>query len=278
MAPMLTTGKLLGKIKIAGELYCRTGLHIGASQEVMEIGGVDSPVVRDPLTREPYIPGSSIKGKLRSLAEKKAFAGQEFSEKSIGEFFNKRVDKVRHHECNVPECHVCRLFGASSDGNIPQSRPARLYVEDAALKGESKELLEKIDTGLYLTELKFENTLDRLTSAATPRQLERVPRGSRFNFCFFYNLDEPLSAPLISSDLEEIFSLLQLLNDDFLGGSGSRGSGRVELQRLRVHYRPLSYYLPGRGAEKEETYVQGQDQGLGQFFAEVLVQLCGEGR
>ena len=278
MALVLATGMLLGKIKIAGQFYCRTGLHIGASQEVMEIGGVDSPVVRDPLTREPYIPGSSIKGKLRSLAEKKAFAGQNFNEKSIAEFFNKQVDKVRHHECNVPDCPVCRLFGASSDRSISQSRPARLLVEDAALTRESKELLEKIDTGLYLTELKFENTLDRLTSAATPRQLERVPRGTRFNFRFFYNLDEPLDAPLISSDIREIFSLLQLLDDDFLGGSGSRGSGRVKLEGLAVHHRPLSYYLPTQADGGEEVYLQREGQSLGQFFAEVLGQLCGEGR
>lgn len=278
MALVLATGKLLGKIKIAGELYCRTGLHIGASQEVMEIGGVDSPVVRDPLTREPYIPGSSIKGKLRSLAEKKAFSGRDFSEKSIAEFFNKRVDRVRHHECNIPDCPVCRLFGASSDRNIPQSRPARLLVEDAALTKESKELLEKIDTGLYLTELKFENTLDRLTSAATPRQLERIPRGTRFNFRFFYNLDEPLDAPLISLDIREIFSLLQLLDDDFLGGSGSRGSGRVKLEGLTIHYRPLSYYLLTQGETGEKVYAQRESQSLGHFFAEVLGQLRGEGR
>ncbi|MFY9499948.1 MAG: type III-A CRISPR-associated RAMP protein Csm3 [bacterium] len=278
MAAELATGKLFGKILISGLIHCRTGLHIGASRETMEIGGVDGPVIRDPLTREPYIPGSSIKGRLRSLAEKKAFAGKDFTETSLDQFFNKRVDRVRHHECNDVHCPVCRLFGTSQDKTVPQNRPARLFVEDAALTVESKRLLEEIDTGLYLTELKFENTLDRLTAAATPRQLERVPRGTRFNFQLIYNLDEPLTESPVRGDLEEIFSLLQLLNDDVLGGSGSRGSGRVELEELEVRYRPLAYYLPGEGQGEEVVYRQEEGQGLREFFTGVLVRLFGEGR
>lgn len=58
-----------GKFIISGILECVTGTRIGGTQEKFEIGGIDNPVIKDPLTDLPYIPGSSLKGKLRHLLE-----------------------------------------------------------------------------------------------------------------------------------------------------------------------------------------------------------------
>ncbi|MGH3145588.1 MAG: type III-A CRISPR-associated RAMP protein Csm3 [Rubrobacter sp.] len=165
--------RLRAKIVIQGELEVITGLHVGSAAAGMQIGSVDSPVVRDPLSRRPYIPGSSFKGKLRSLLE--AAEGKEYN-RSGGR-------DISRHECDshedALECEVCRLFG-SVGRNGGTNHPARLAVSDLALTEASFEELRTIETGLMYTEWKFENTLDRITSAAMPRQIERVPAGSVF--------------------------------------------------------------------------------------------------
>lgn len=271
---MTATGKFYGKLFIEGIIRCKTGVHVGTGKEVMEIGGLDTPVVRDPLTREPYIPGSSLKGKLRSLLEKQEFATRKPGE-SIDQFFNRVVRSggliIRHHECGDEDCVVCRLYGASKGDGVPQNRPSRLTVSDAHLTEESKERLEKIDTGLYLTELKFENTLDRITSAASPRQIERVPCGTEFEFTLIYNQDEEKGSELFKKDLEAIFNNLRLLNDDAIGGNVSRGYGRIELKNLCVKYRPLEYYKNGL-PDKEIVEEQGEKT-LYDFMKQVIDKL-----
>jgi CRISPR-associated protein Csm3 len=269
---MTASGKFFGKIIIEGDFTILTGTHIGTSKEVMEIGGVDIPVVRDPLTREPYIPGSSLKGKLRSLLEKQEFATKG-ANLSIDGFFCSQIRQggniIRHHECQQRDCPVCRLYGAAKEKN---SRSAHLLVSDAHLKQESKEELETIDTGLYLTELKFENTLDRITSAASPRQIERIPRGTEFKFSLVYNQDEEKSSALFKQDLEAICNSLRLLNDDAIGGNVSRGYGRIALKNLCVIYRPLAYYKEGQDASQQ---IIKQDEGasLNEFMLKVTEAL-----
>jgi CRISPR-associated protein Csm3 len=171
---------LKGKIILFGVMVCDTGLHIGASGNNLDIGGIDSPVVRDPITREPYVPGSSLKGKMRSMLERKLNLP----------FDRHGGNGVYRHECIDRSCPVCRVFGATggregSDKNIP----GRLIVRDMNMTRQSRELLEDIETGLQYTEWKFENSLDRVTAAANPRQLERVPRGTEFNFEIIYTVE-----------------------------------------------------------------------------------------
>ncbi len=219
--------KLLGKVIIKGSLECLTGLHIGASRENMEIGGIDSPVVKDPITREPYIPGSSLKGKLRALLEK-ALSTTESSileKRDIGT----RHNPIEIHVCDDADsaynCQLCRIFG-STGKNGGKNFPARLIVRDLSLKTESREMLSEIDTGLQYTEWKFENAIDRVTSAANPRQLERVPKGAEFEFEMVYNVEEPSH---IDPDLKNIDTAIQILMLDALGGHGSRGYGKVRI-------------------------------------------------
>ncbi|SFE58602.1 CRISPR-associated protein Csm3 [Thermoanaerobacter thermohydrosulfuricus] len=272
---LTTSGKLYGKVFIEGKIISLTGLHIGTGKETMEIGGVDMPVVRDPLTREPYIPGSSIKGKMRSLLEKFEFArgGKDITPES---YFSKIIksgsEEIRHHECGSDNCSVCRLYGASKGNGVKKNRPARIYVHDAHLIEDSKEELQGIDTGLYLTELKYENTLDRLTSAASPRQIERVPKGAEFKLSMVYNQDEPKDSALFKKDLESIFTSILLLKDDALGGSVSRGYGRIDIQKVKIIYRDAEYYTQEN--KKEIVLEQGESEDLKTFlFERVLKKL-----
>jgi len=214
---------LLGKIVIEGKIKCLTGLHIGASKENMEIGAVDSPVVRDPITRQPYIPGSSLKGKLRTLLEKiKAIT----PDREIG-------NNVKIHVCNNFEsakvCDVCRLFGSTGKREEKKEGtnfPSRILIRDAYLTNDSVDKLSEIDTGLQYTEWKFENAIDRVTSSANPRQLERVPKGAEFAFEFVYNLED---TETFEQDIENLKLAIRLLELDALGGHGSRGYGKVDV-------------------------------------------------
>jgi len=242
---------LLGKVKLAGILRAVTGLHIGASKEVLDIGALDLPVVRDPASREPYIPGSSLKGKLRSLFEREM--AYEVVPTDPASFFNRRVGDARIHVCNdvdkAYDCSICRLFGSSGDREHAGSNfPARLRVRDAFFTDYTRDDLEEVETGALYTEIKFENVLHRVTAAATPRQIERVLPGSDFMFELIYDVEQ--NSQQLAEDLKNLFFLLELLEDDALGGHGSRGSGKV---RLYIHT------LLGK---KVEAYRQDGDEGL----------------
>ncbi|MBC7106159.1 MAG: type III-A CRISPR-associated RAMP protein Csm3, partial [Firmicutes bacterium] len=235
-------GLIRGKVVLTGVVRCETGLHVGAGSEALEIGGVDLYVVRDPVTREPYIPGSSTRGKLRTLMEKRRYTAlvSEGREEGV-EFFKRRISArgappVRHHECEDAECLPCRIFGTSRDeeAEIGQNRPGRLMVRDGYLR--NRDLLADMPTGLY-TEIKYENALDRITSSASPRQIERVPRGAEFGPEMVYTVQDEAEAV---EDLEELLTCLRLLEDDYLGGCGSRGYGQVSLRDLRLKWRPLT--------------------------------------
>ncbi len=217
---------ILGKVIVSAIIHCHTGLHIGASKENLEIGAIDSPVVRDPITREPYIPGSSLKGKMRSLLEKVLRLPPNRNGGT-------QKNPIWRHECDTKDqaknCKLCRLFGSTGKeggGNWP----SRLIVRDAFLTTDSLKKLEEIDTGLLYTEWKWENSLDRVTAAANPRQLERVPRGTEFKFEMAYTVE---SKDDLEEDLKNIKTALKLLEMDYLGGHGSRGYGQVEICNLR---------------------------------------------
>jgi CRISPR-associated protein Csm3 len=232
------TRPLRGKIILRGTMICDTGLHIGAAGNSLDIGGIDAPVIRDPITREPYVPGSSLKGKMRSLLERQL--GVPFSRYG--------GNGVYRHECTDRKCPVCRIFGATggregSDKNIP----GRLIVRDMKLSEESLALLSEIETGLQYTEWKFENSLDRITAAANPRQLERVPRGTEFDFEIVYTVETDAHEE-IKQDLNFIVQILRLVEDDALGGHGSRGYGKVRFIFSTFEGRQLDYYAGNTGA------------------------------
>ena len=251
--------KLIGKIKIVGELECLTGLHIGASQENIEIGGLDSPVARDPMTFEPYIPGSSLKGKLRSLLEKahsdllpnRAGGSGTFRHECDDWFKSDSQNRSdRRQKSTYPGalyCPVCRLFGSTSGpGRKGRNFASRLKVRDLELVNGDQ--LKDVETGLRYTEWKFENTLDRATSASNPRNLERVPKGAKFALSLVYDVEDEKT---LQQDLDNLGLAIRLLHDDYLGGHGSRGYGQVRIDFTGIEGRKLGYYRKRKGQTKK---------------------------
>jgi len=243
--------KLIGKLILEGELHCDTGLHIGAGKGSLEIGGSDNPVVKDALGH-PYIPGSSLRGKIRSLLEQ--FSGAAVPSELVY-LSRRRGQEVRIHQSDRPDDDICLLFGRNSvrmervTGEPVESHnasPARLAVFDAPLELESitASMRENLDD--ELTEVKNENAIDRITSQANPRTLERVPAGARFRVRFIMDVLCDEDAPLFG----QLVQGLRLLEDDALGGGGSRGSGRVRLANLKLIWRNREYYASG-GEQKE---------------------------
>lgn len=238
--------KLIGKLILEGDLHCQTGLHIGAGKGSMEIGGADNPVVKDAFGL-PYIPGSSLRGRIRSLLEQSS--GLAIPSELV--YLSKRKgQEVRIHQSDRPDDEICLLFGRnpgrvekvtgeSMDSNF--ASPSRLTVYDAPLVPESitPQMRENLDD--ELTEVKSENAIDRITSQANPRTLERVPAGAKFRFRMVLDIlceeDRALLARLIEG--------LRLMEDDTLGGGGSRGSGRVKLGGLNLAWRGRTFYSNG---------------------------------
>jgi len=230
------------KIFITGTIEVKTGLSIGGSSVGLEIGGADKVVVRNPINNQPYIPGSSLKGKMRSLLEK--------VEK--GDDINHKVaEGIYIHQCgeDIEPCPICKIFGLPAEHK--KSTPTRLTVRDSDLIGIVKDdklekgaekLLKAKNTDMPYTEVKTEVVIDRITSSATPRNFERVPAGAVFDLNLICNIYEGDNEKEI---LDEIFKGLKLVQDDYLGGSGTRGYGEV---KFKIHD-PLQY-------KDEDSYVK----------------------
>jgi len=191
-----------GKIVIKTELTVLTGLHIGGSEAFSAIGAIDSPVIRDKRTNLPIIPGSSLKGKLRTL---------------LARSLAKPGERLPKH--NDDKAIILRLFGSSSDPIVK----SRLQFADAFLSNA-----DDFSSISDITEAKFENTIDRFTSRAMPRQIERVVSGAKFNVVISYDVEKDD----IIEDMAALAKAMKLLQLDYLGGHGTRGSGRVRFGRF----------------------------------------------
>lgn len=220
---------------LRGKIECLTGLHIGGSKEKMEIGGVDSIVVRTPRNDYPYIPGSSLKGKMRHLLE--------YILGGVGEpVFQSEKDSIQDALGNVSrKKEIVRIFGAgASEREIEKNRLeniglTRLVVRDAMPDDETIKMWDNLGSDAHFTEYKAENTIDRLTSAANPRFIERVVEGSMFEFEMVYSvfaIGEDYVAET-NTDLKNLLMGLRLLESSALGKSGSRGYGKI-----RFHLAP----------------------------------------
>jgi CRISPR-associated protein Csm3 len=267
--------KFIGKLILDGDLHCETGLHIGAGKGSLEIGGADNPVVKDAFGR-PYVPGSSLRGKLRSLLEQSS--GLAIPSELV--YVSRRKgQEVRIHQSDRADDEICLIFGRNpgrterasggDNGEAASATPARLTVYDAPLDNDSitVQMREHLDD--ELTEVKSENAVDRITSQANPRTLERVPAGARFKIRLVMDI-------LCNEDKElfpRVIEGLRLLEDDSLGGGGSRGSGRVRFSGLRLAWRGKGFY--SSGAPEAELLTGSDLSGLQQLassgnFAESL--------
>lgn len=221
MASTDNSPKFLGNLILRGKIECITGLHIGGSKDKLEIGGVDSPVIRNPQTRYPYIPGSSLKGKMRHLLEY-----------GLG---------VVAADGDVSEDEkIVRLFGIGAkdkndeEENADRRGPARLVVRDCNADEKTIEMWENLDSELQYTEYKPENSINRLTSAANPRFIERVTAGSEFEFEIIYTAydmgDETNAGAATKEDIKHLKMAMRMLEHNFLGKAGSRGYGRMRFK------------------------------------------------
>lgn len=223
--------RLLGRVFVTFDIALETGLHIGGSDTGIEIGGVDKTVIRDKLTNQPYIPGSSLRGKTRSLLEKYHGRPQ-----------NKRVGQSFIHSCGTnadyATCDVCQVFGVPGEEKF--GTPTRLIVRDVRLTSASVTSLSNAKTDLPYTEVKTEVSIDRVTSAANPRQMERVPAGSVFGpaeLVYSIYTGDDCDPVADVRRLASVVEGLALLEDDYLGGLGSRGSGKLKLKAIKVAVR-----------------------------------------
>lgn len=190
---------------ITGKIKVVTGLHIGSGNTEMHIGGTDNPVIKNAVTNEPYIPGSSLKGKMRSLL--RLYKGGA-----------------------IDDTDVAKLFGVEAEdkkNKVENIKPARLSFWDCFLTEEWKKEIDKKQ--MLYTEVKMENTIDRGSGTATnPRNTERVLPGSTFDFKLTVKqYDDEDVLPLV-------LGTMKLLEMDALGGSGSRGYGRVKFEELKL--------------------------------------------
>ena len=251
-----------GKYIITGKIICKTGLHIGGTQEGIEIGGVDNIVIRDPLTDRPYIPGSSLKGKLRYLMEwelNKVFNSEgkfpahscendssivklkEEAKNLQGDARKKKDQEIEERiKVLINSCPICLIFGSS--GATLGGTPTRLIVRDAFPNNDTINKWQQwLGENIY-TELKTENTIDRVTSEANPRTMERVPAGSEFEFEMIFDIYREEDRAL----LKNLFSAIHLLENSALGGSGTRGYGKIRFEIEKQEFRSVEYYKTGK--------------------------------
>lgn len=212
-----------------GELECITPLHIGAGKDELEIGGVDGIVIKNPINGEPYIPGSSLKGRMRSLLEKR---DGRISKEIYDNNAHKKIriiteDGTEPCSCGENDCIICTMFGAHKN-NRPNCAPTRMIVRDAFLteecKGKQSEFIKEKSKSFL--EIKAENIINRKTSVAEhPRFFERVPAGTKFAVELVlqvYDTDD------VNKMVKTLRDGIALVENTYLGGQGSRGYGKVK--------------------------------------------------
>lgn len=237
------------KIFVQGTITTLSGLLIGGSDTALAIGGLSKTVVRDPATGKPYIPGSSFKGKLRSLTEL-----------SQGKLGGPAGSLVKHGPSMDPKSHGAQLFGNAINGKKVKptdldpdaQRPSPLIVRDAYLLQDKP--FPHADLGY--THTKTEVCLDRLTAKANPRTVERVPPGAQFELSLVLNIFQERNQT--DQDREThakklmnlLYQALQLLQDDYMGGGGSRGNGQISIQIDQVFSRDMAWYTQPNPPQK----------------------------
>ena len=218
--------KLQNIKKIKGKIKVLTGLHIGAGNDEIRIGGIDNPVVKNPLTNEPYIPGSSLKGKIRTLLEWR-----------LGTIIDNSPTKVNKKDGNndtwidnLKDEHkvIAKIFGngttIKNEKIAKEIGPTRVSFYDCFLTDEFGKKLKDLN---ILTESKTEIVIDRFSGTVKQgglRQMERVPAGVEFDF----NLTYMIFNEEDEKNFEYLVLGIKLLELTSLGGNGSRGYGKIE--------------------------------------------------
>ncbi len=246
MSKNIDTLRLNKKVVIEIEIKILTGLHIGGTNSDMNIGGIDNSIIRHPVTRLPYIPGSSLKGKMRSLIE--------LSNGTLGRGMSRDIQTGPTQDASTLSA---QLFGYTQHREYDNAgkpindldkykhktqQPSRLIVRDMFLS-------DTVDQERDLVEIKTETVIDRITSAAMPRQMERIAAGTSFTGSMVLNIfEEEVDQENVL--LDTVFQALRLVQDDYLGGAGSRGSGHVKFAITNIEERTTAFYQGNDNAEK----------------------------
>ena len=224
---------------IQGKIVCKTGLHIGGSSDAIDIGGSDNVIIRDSVTGDPYIPGSSLKGKLRFLTE---LNDKESAQSVIDNDGNPSDD---------PNCLAAKLFGISADDKQNELKfPTRTIVRDAYPDDDTLKLWEN-ESLISGAELKYENSINRINSSANPRNIERVPKGSKFDFEIVFSVYDD-----DDENISYLLDAMRLLEDSYLGGSGSRGFGQIKFENIKLTKRTTEYYKENT---EEEVIIESDE-------------------
>ena len=225
--------KLISIKKLQGKIILKSGLHVGSGNMEMHIGGTDSPVIKHPHTLEPYIPGSSLKGKIRSLLEM-ASGLVPFAKEEGGLVSSKTVKNVENDsELKSHAEAILKIFGSSGGDKDDESRygPTRVSFSDCYLNRDWKDKAR--NNRWSLSEVKSENSINRIKGTAeNPRFIERVPEGTEFDFLVTFKILEETDEELFS---DYLLKGLKLLEMDALGGNGSRGYGRIQFSSLTLN-------------------------------------------
>ena len=152
--------KLLRYEVINGKIRNTEGLRIGGTREAAGIGETDNPILRHPISYLPYIPGSSFKGKLRSLLEQR--------------YSTKTQSTGKPCVCNKKECVVCSVFGCG-DPTQKDHEPTRIIFRDAPLDDQSAQLLAESIPGT-MAEVKTETAMNRNTGGIQHGSLRSIER------------------------------------------------------------------------------------------------------
>ena len=247
--------KFLGFLRLKGNLRVITGLHIGGGTAGITIGATDSPVIK--ISGKPYIPGSSLKGKIRSLLEL-----------SQGLEINSNLGR---HEClaNDTPCNLCIVFGRAAERKGNEG-PTRVIFRDSYINDNLSD--EESRKNGYI-EIKMENAINRLTSRVEGalRDAERILPGTVFDVEVVYRVfDEDISSA-DSNNLSQIQNIkelpeplktrfklilegMRILEEDYLGGMGTRGYGKVKFDQINVEILPLEYF---QGQKVERQLLSG---------------------
>ncbi|ADD08835.1 type III-A CRISPR-associated RAMP protein Csm3 [Candidatus Aciduliprofundum boonei] len=265
--------KFVKNLVIRGKIKLITGLHIGGLKETVEIGGMDNPVITTYKMHEgrlieiPYIPGSSLKGKIRSLLEI-TYADITMTKDTdkcpngyvkIG---NKNCIKYSTSKANI----IPMLFGIPAETSGFEENLSRVIVRDAYPTEDTIRRWKEYPDIVGGTEVKMENAINRLTSAANPRPVERIPAESEFTFEIVLSIYEGDNEKSLLSMLLEG---MRMLEDNYLGGFGSRGYGKLSFKDLEILERDVAYYEKG----SSEGSTEGKKIYEGGSLDDLLVQV-----
>lgn len=217
--------KLRKIISFDGTVKCITGIAIKGAGNDMGIGGADSEVIKNPLTNEPYLPGSSLKGKMRSRLEHK-YGAKKMQRDRATRSVSYVVSEDQPCGCGRKDCLTCTIFGAHFN-TTAESSPTRIIVRDCTMTEEFRRQIQELpfERGSYL-EIKSENIIDRKQGLAkSPRFMERVPAGATFELHIKLQIFEGDDEQKLCDYVKEG---LQLVESSYLGGNGSRGYGQVK--------------------------------------------------